>query len=239
MISKSQCIVLHAIKYTDHSVILHFFSLDWGRKAAILRGVGGKKTKKSALIQPFTLVEMIVDLKNEQNLSTVRSIERSHTLSSIPFDVVKSSLALFGADFLHKALPEHYQNEELFNYMHNAILWLDQTQKPANFHIHFLLQVAAHLGYQPDGEWHVDSKYFDLREGMFTNMQPEHPDFAKGEEIETLKLLLGMNFDALIHYPFRRGERRKMLQLLIDYHKMHTHGLSQLQSHEVLQTIFD
>ena len=74
----------------------------------------------------------------------------SAVYSSIPFDIYKSSIALFIAEILNKCLKEEVNNKDLFNFLEAELIDLDNNDFNSQFHIRFLLTLSQYFGISPN-----------------------------------------------------------------------------------------
>jgi DNA repair protein RecO (recombination protein O) len=61
----------------------------------------------------------------------------------------------------------------------------------------------------------------------------------KGEAVETLKSLFGINFDALTQRKTTKNQRFEVLDLLLLYYQLHLHGYKKPRSLLVLNQLFN
>ena len=169
MLTKTQAIVLHSLKYGETRLIVDMFTRSQGRQSFIVsipKSVKGKIKKQ--LFQPLTLLEIEYDLRPKLQLQKLSDVRLASPFSSIPFDPNKLSISLFIAEFLYYALRSEQRNEPLFDYIVNSIQWLDaQTNRFANFHLVFLMRLSRFLGFYPNLDHYQAGDYFDLRESVF------------------------------------------------------------------------
>ena len=134
MLTKTQAIVLHSLKYGETRLIVDMFTRSQGRQSFIVsipKTVKGKIKKQ--LFQPLTLLEIEADLRPKLQLQKLSDVRLASPFSSIPFEPHKLSISLFVAEFLYYALRSEQHNEPLFDYIVNSIQWLDaQTNIPTS-----------------------------------------------------------------------------------------------------------
>lgn len=230
-------IVLSTVRYSDSSVIAKIYTEQSGLASFMVRTGSGKKAlTKLALLQPLSLVELTYKSDHRKGIHTPRTLERSSGLNSIPFDTVKTCIALFMAEIIARSIHEEEQNQRLFLFLQNAILMLDgSTESCSNFHLKFMLEFSSHLGFYPhhfNGETH-----FDLYEGEFCNTQPIHAHYTEGTATAKLAEMMGIAMSE--HHTVQMGGalRRTLLQKLIDYFRLHLDGMKELRSHKVLEEV--
>lgn len=230
-------IVLSTIRYSDSSVIAKIYTEQSGLGSFMVRTGSGKKALiKLALLQPLSLVELTYKDDQRKGIHSPRSLERSASLSSIPFDTIKTCIALFMAEIIARSIHEEEQNERLFQFLKQAILLLDgSTDSCSNFHLKFMVEFSSHLGFYPQG--FKGENYFDLYEGEFTNSAPIHAHYT--ESLATTKLAELIALPMAEYHLLQIGSdlRRTLLQKLIDYFRLHLDGMKELRSHKVLEEV--
>ena len=195
MLTKTQAIVLHSLKYGESRLIVDLFTRSQGHLSFIVNipRTSNSKVKKQ-FFQPLSLLDIEVDIRPKVQLQKFSDVRLLQPFSSIPFEPFKLSISLFISEFLYYALRSEQQNEHLFDYVVNSIQWLDaQEDRFANFHLVFLMRLIRFLGFYPNLDDYVSGDYFDLRESVFCKMPPVHRDFLEPQEAEKVQLLMRMD----------------------------------------------
>ena len=221
MLTKTQAIVLHSLKYGETRLIVDMFTRSQGRQSFIVsipKSVKGKIKKQ--LFQPLTLLEIEYDLRPKLQLQKLSDVRLASPFSSIPFDPNKLSISLFIAEFLYYALRSEQRNEPLFDYIVNSIQWLDaQTNRFANFHLVFLMRLSRFLGFYPNLDHYQAGDYFDLRESV-------------------LQLMMRMDFPTMHLFRMSHQERNRLLEVSLIYYRLHLPDFPELKSVSVLQELY-
>ena len=240
MLTKTQAIVLHSLKYGETRLIVDMFTRSQGRQSFIVsipKSVKGKIKKQ--LFQPLTLLEIESDLRPKLQLQKLSDVRLASPFSSIPFDPNKLSISLFIAEFLYYALHSEQHNEPLFDYIVNSIQWLDaQTDRFANFHLVFLMRLSRFLGFYPNLDHYQTGDYFDLRESIFLSTPPVHRDFLHPQEAEKIQLMMRMNFPTMHLFRMSHQERNRLLEVSLIYYRLHLPDFPELKSVSVLQELY-
>jgi DNA repair protein RecO (recombination protein O) len=141
MLKKTAGIVLSHIKYKDSSIIVRIFTRELGLKAYLVNGVRSLgKGSKIALYQPLTLLDLVVYDKENSGLQRISEAKIKHPQLLIPFDMARTSLALFSTEVISRSILEGYQNEELFDFLEESIATLDNPKTNlSHFPLVFLL----------------------------------------------------------------------------------------------------
>ena len=240
MLTKTQAIVLHSLKYGETRLIVDMFTRSQGRQSFIVsipKSVKGKIKKQ--LFQPLTLLEIEYDLRPKLQLQKLSDVRLASPFSSIPFDPNKLSISLFIAEFLYYALRSEQRNEPLFDYIVNSIQWLDaQTNRFANFHLVFLMRLSRFLGFYPNLDHYQAGDYFDLRESVFLPVPPVHRDFLHPQEAEKIQLMMRMDFPTMHLFRMSHQERNRLLEVSLIYYRLHIPDFPKLKSVSVLQELY-
>ena len=240
MLTKTQAIVLHSLKYGETRLIADMFTRSQGRQSFIVsipKSVKGKIKKQ--LFQPLTLLEIEYDLRPKLQLQKLSDVRLASPFSSIPFDPNKLSISLFIAEFLYYALRSEQRNEPLFDYIVNSIQWLDaQTNRFANFHLVFLMRLSRFLGFYPNLDHYQAGDYFDLRESVFLPVPPVHRDFLHPQEAEKIQLMMRMDFPTMHLFRMSHQERNRLLEVSLIYYRLHIPDFPELKSVSVLQELY-
>ena len=151
MLHKTRGIVFKTTDYGESSVIVQVFTEKFGLQSYIINGVKKPRAKISRnMLQPLHLLDMVVYYKNTGQVQRISELRNSPVLQSIPYDVIKSCITLFLNEVLYKAVRQQSADENLFDFVFNAIEWLDnQTEGVANFHLLFLTRLTRYLGFYP------------------------------------------------------------------------------------------
>lgn len=225
MIIKTNGIVLSYIKYGDSSIIVRIFTEEMGYGSFIVNSIRSQKSKKSiGHFQPFSILELIVYVKESRGLQRVSEFKNHIVLSNLHQDFTKASVVLFLTELLSKLLQqEQSSNPELYHFLSRSIQAFDKLNAGVeNFHLQFLLKVATHLGFA-----------IDEFETVFTSIDKLVPH-EEGEHV----------IDRLINEPFgielaiNRSIRNEVLDIMLDYFQHHA-GLTRPKSLAVLRSVLD
>ena len=240
MLTKTQAIVLHAIKYGETRLIVDMFTKVFGRQAFIVSIPKTPKGKvKKQFFQPLTILEIETDIRPRQQLQKLHDVRLAAPFASIPFEPDKLAISLFVAEFLYYALRSEQRNELLYEYLENSIVWLDGQQSSfANFHLVFLLRLTRFLGFYPNLDDYKDGDYFDLRESVFMPVLPVHRDFLHPEEAQKVQLMMRMDFPTMHLFRMSHQERNRLLEVSLKYYRLHLPDFPEMKSIEVLQALY-
>ena len=234
-------IVLRTVKYGDSSLIIDLFTKSHGRQSFMASVARSKRTTRNvSLWQPLSMVAFTADIRPSMGrLPKPADAHTYYNYVEMPFSPIKSTLALFLAEFLCAALREEKENAPLYRYLESSLQWLDIVENPvamANFHIIFLIHLSRFIGIYPNLD--TPDRYFDLVAGCYCDRQPLHAHFLRQEEARLLPTLFRINYSTTHIFRFSRQARQRILHVLNEYYRLHVPKFPELKSLEVLRDLY-
>lgn len=236
MLHPAKGIVIKCVRYGDTSVIAKIYTDKFGMQSYLINGVRKSKSgNRQALLQPLTLLTMMVYHRDGKNLQRIREMSFDYIFTKIPFEVLRSSIAMFITEVLSKTLREEEPNPEVFDFLSRSVKSLDQVQDGlGDFHLRFLAQLTRLLGFGPGNVWSDRNAFFDLEEGMFVADPPAHYHVVQNEDASTFSKLFSEARDSL-----PRPQRQRLLEQLLNYYKLHVEGFGNVRSYSILQSVLN
>lgn len=238
MYYKTKGIILHTVKYSETSVIAKIYTEVFGLLSFIVKGVRSSKSKnKASLMQPLTVLDMEISYRENKGLQFIKEFRRAYTYTSLPFDTLKSAIALFLLEVVSKAIREHETNDEMFVFLEEALVALDkEEQLNPDFHLLFMLQFARHLGFMPHDNYSESNNRFEMLEGVFVQSEALTSTLLDEQESLLLHRLMQNPLFLQVTPKITRSERKQALNNLIRYYQLHIENFN-LRSPEVLEEI--
>ena len=239
---KARGIVLHTIKYGDSGLVAWVLTDVGGRLTYMVRGVRSSRGRgnRAALLQPMFLVEFEGLESPRAEMHRFREMRAAVPLRSLPFDVRKSTVALFMAEMLYRLVREVEANSPLFDFVWGAVCALDALEEAAgvaNFHLWFMVGFARHLGLFPGNEW-ADGWWFDIREGLFTPIEPRHGNCFSREAAALLGKLMTARADEITMLALNRTARAGFMNSMLAYFGYHLDAAGDIRSVDILREVF-
>ena len=98
---KTRGLVINNMRYRETSLLITIYTAEFGIASYIENGVRSAKAKhKMALFQPLTLLDLEVYHKPGKGLHRISEAKCYYPYQQIPFDIIKSSIALFLSEVL-------------------------------------------------------------------------------------------------------------------------------------------
>ena len=244
-------IVLRTVRYGDTSLIVDLFTESHGRMSFMASTLRAKRSVRSVSFwQPLSMVEFSAELlPNGGKLPRPSDVRTYYNYIDLPFSPIKSTLALFLAEFLSAALREEKENTPLYRYIESSLQWLDLADSPAsiaNFHLAFLMHLSRFIGIYPN---------LDVSGNLNPNLNPNpnSPLSAVNSPLSTVNSQLStlnsqLYFDLLAgtycdrqpsHAHFLRNEEARVLPVLfrMNYPTMHLFRLSRRERQRILHVL--
>ncbi|AWV98084.1 DNA repair protein RecO [Arcticibacterium luteifluviistationis] len=229
MLHKTKGIVIGYIPYRETSIIVKLYTEKFGIQSYIENGVRTAKGKnKIALFQPMTLLDLVVYHHDKKDLHRISEIKCNTPLLTIPYDIRKSSVAIFLNEVLNKTLKERIDNESLFFFLYHAILTLDAQEKGIDtFHLTFLAKYSYHLGFAPQNSNEIETQFneFDIHIPV------------EQETKKYLNLLFKSDFSDQI--LVNKAFRNHLLDVMLAFYRIHQEEFGELKSLQVLRQLIN
>ena len=219
MLSKTTGVVFRFIKYGETSIIVNIFTSQHGLQSYIVNGARSRTGKgKIAIYQPLTLLDLVVYHKETAQIMRIKEAKVIYPFQHISTDVRKTTIALFIEELVNKSIKEQDHAAELCDFLIRSLIMLDQSDKPENFHLIFLVLLSRHLGFQPQTPHEV--------------LGGRVMDFA---EEDALKLILTAGYSTDL--SLTNEQRRNVLDALLRFYSMHIENFGVMKSLSVLREI--
>lgn len=240
MLIVTRGIVLHAIDYSETSLVVKVFTEQFGMQSYLVKGVrkSGAKIKRN-LFGPLSLVEITAHRKETTALSIARDVSCLRQLNEIASDIRKSTVAMFINELVYRSIQGEMHDQQLFDFLYDTIIHLDGiTQSVAGFHLVFALQLAHHLGFGPHDNYSKVTNIFDLEEAHFRQGLPDHPYYLDERFSLIFHEMIGLSPDDPLPVKLRHSDRQTLLEKTIEYFRLHVPSFGEMKSHHVLSEIF-
>ena len=237
---KGRGIVLHTLKYGDTSMVAYLLTDVGGRRSYMVQGVRSRSGRgsKLALFQPMFPVEFEGLESPRQQMDRFKEVRAGFVLQSLPFDVRKSTMALFMAEVLYRLVRESEPNRPLFDFVWGSAEALDAMDEGVpNFHLWFLANLSRLLGFRPGNDY-TPGAWFDIREGSFTPLRPSHGEVLSADDARILHDLLECDVRYIAEIGLNRRQRVAYLDALLVYYGYHLDAIHAVQSVRILQEVF-
>lgn len=227
MLHKTKGIVINFIPYRETSIIAKIYTEEFGIQTYIENGVRSSRGRnRMALFQPATLLDLVVYLNPKKDIQRISEIKCNHPYETLPYDILKSSIALFIVEILQKTLQEETENKPLFNFLNQTFIDLDSAKLGfENTHLQFLLNFAFYLGFAPQTAQEISSQFKESGIPIMLSAEAEST---------TNQLITGSNYNTL---GINRTLRNELLNAFLSFYRLHVENLTEIRSLTVLREV--
>lgn len=224
-----KAILLNAASYSDNSFIVNMFTEGDGLVSVnVHTGRKGSKFRRSYL-SPLTILDIRLTGKPSAKVKYISDCSLSYSFRSLSTNPVKMFESQFIAEMLNKALRYQQQDSSLFDFVHNSIIAIDESEESiSDCHIVFLVKLMSYIGIMPDISDYNDNSVLDITEGRMVT----HP---QGEYLT--KELCSCIVSIINNQPFhlKSSERSQFIDFLVRYYQHHLSGFGNIKTLEVFR----
>lgn len=152
-IHKSEALVLNKFDFRETSIIVNFYSRDFGKISGILKGIRGEPKKFASTLEPFSHNEVIFYRKRNSSLHLVSQCDIKDNFDAVRRDMIKVAAGGVIAELLNAIMPQEDTNEEIFNLSLNCLQQLAAVYDADRIMTIFKIKLLALSGFKP----HFDS----------------------------------------------------------------------------------
>jgi len=211
VLHQTRGIVLKTTRFRESSAIVNIYTEKLGLQTYIVNSIFSKKAKnKAAYLQPLSLLQLVVYFRENQNIKRIKEMQWALIFQQIPFHPVKRALAVFINEILNKAIREEEANPNKFQFLYDQIVWLDTTDAR-----------LKQLGFAPLNNRTDALPFFSLQQGQF----------VEGHILNRYQL-------NPIDSALLQNQRKDLLELFVQYYKIHIESFGKLKSLQVFEQLF-
>lgn len=235
----TRALVLRTIHYSDHRLVVSLFTEGHGMVTCMARVSGGRRSGgRAALWQVLNLVDVEMDYRPSREFQTIGEAAISHPWASLPYHPVKAAMSMFLGEFLFHSLRGEGENAALFAFLENSLRWFDEAEEGvADFHLQLMLRLTRFLGILPGTEGCGGRKVYDLKGACYASVIPAHGQYLAADEARWLPVLLGLDYGRMRRLGMTAAKRRRMLEVLLQYYRLHVPAFGELQGLDILREV--
>lgn len=152
MITKTEAVVLKAMKYRDTSKIVTFYTRKFGKLKGIAKGARQLRNKFGSSLDPLSRVALVFYKKEQRELHLISQCDLLGASKGIRSDLEKMATGLAVLELVDQ-LSHEEENEPLFLLLSETLERIETAGKNVtNLFYAFALRCSALLGFMPDVE---------------------------------------------------------------------------------------
>jgi len=152
-IHKTEAIVLQKREFRETSLIVDFYTRDFGKMSGLLKGIRTEPKKFASTVEPFSFNEIIFYEKRTSSLHLIAQADMRNNFDAIRQNISKIGAACFIMELLGAVMPPEDKNEEVFDLTLMCLQELTVTSNPDKIMTIYKIKMLALSGFKP----HFDS----------------------------------------------------------------------------------
>ncbi len=152
-IDKAQGFVLNKRDLRETSIIVDFYTKEFGKISGILKGIRTEPEKFASNLEPFSLNEIIFYRKTRSSLHLVAQADKLNNFTGIRQSIERTATAGFMMELVGSIMQPEDKNEEIFNLTLDAVKELETNYNPEKIATIFKIKMLKLSGFKP----HFDS----------------------------------------------------------------------------------
>lgn len=152
-IHKTEAIVLRRRDFRETSIIVDFYTRDFGRISGILKGIRLEPDKFASTVEVSSLNGIVFYKKSSSSLYLVSGCDLKDKFFNIRNSISKAAISAFMLELILAIMQPEDKNEDIFDLAANALKELEATHNPDKIATIFKIKMLALSGFKP----HFDS----------------------------------------------------------------------------------
>lgn len=158
---QTEAILLKKFKYGETSLIANFFSEDFGKFSAVIKGARNFKSGKSAIYQSMNKMTLIFNKKDNRELQIITKADLTDSYEGLKTDLEKIYTGFRILDLTNRLFIEYDKNFETYGLLVNVLKKIELSANNVKCYlIYFQLRIAEYTGI---------SVFGDRKTGTFLN----------------------------------------------------------------------
>ncbi len=229
---QADAIVLRRLDYGEADRIVTLLTREYGKLAAIAKGVRRGKAKAAGSLDLFARSRMM--LAKGRNLDVVAQVERRGDVRHISGDLERTAYACLVSEVVDKVLEDRHPVDDVFNLVVDTLDRLNAVERsPRADGAWFVMRILDQLGYLPQlqdcpgcGQRLPEARawFSPLLGGVLCPACGAHDQAGSSVSVNALKVLRLMAadqtelYDRLRLFPELLVEIEQVLEAQLEYH---------------------
>ncbi len=191
---QTEAVLLKKFKFGDTSIIANFFSKDFGKFTALVKGARNLKSGKSAVYQSMNRLILMFNKKENRELQIINKADLTDSFEGIKTNLDKLNIAFRILELINRLYIEYDKHPETFHLMTDIMKNIELAENNfKNFLIFFQLKISDYTGISLFGNKNLESS------GVFPAVNDEtFVNIASFKNVDTyMDILFQINFSNL------------------------------------------
>lgn len=245
-IIKTKALILNSIRWKESSKIVTIYGAQTGRLKIIARGALRNNNSFAGKLETLYLAELLIDSRNSRTLQILKEIDVLNTFQKCRLDFNIFPYALSVLEIVNQICEETQADEVFFNFILTIIESINETNKPENIIIYFLLKLASYLGFKPALQHCTSGNFEHCDHRVFLSIT-DGSIFCKNCIIESknllvltkdqyfyLKNLQNINHRRIKDVVISRDDFAQLIQIVVRYINFHLERTLNIEALQLL-----
>jgi len=152
-IDRAQGLVLNKRDLRETSLIVDFYTKEFGKICGILKGIRTDPKKFASNLEPFSLNEIIFYRKTHSHIHLVSQADKTDNFTRARQSIERATAASFMMEMINSVMQLEDKNEEIFNLALSSLKELETNYNPEKIATIFKIKMLNLSGFKP----HFDS----------------------------------------------------------------------------------
>jgi DNA repair protein RecO (recombination protein O) len=148
-IQKSEAIILRTIEFRETSLIVNFFTKDFGKISGLIKGIRNQPQRYGGLPLVFSRSTIVFYEKPDRDLCLVSQCDAAEQFPSIRANLKKNNYANYFVELLDAVCQDNDKNERLFNLTLDCLKTLETSDQSWQIARVFEIKLLNHSGFKP------------------------------------------------------------------------------------------
>lgn len=169
---RTQAFVLKTQDYRDTSLLGAFFTRDFGKVRAVIKGGRDGRARYGSTLEPFSLNEIVLYHRRRGDLDLVTAAELLRDFAPLRRDLGRLGRAAYFIELVDQMTETGLSNPQVFDLLAEALDFLGRTGDPKRVARIFEIRLMQELGFMPYlagcvrcGAAAGDTGYFSISSG--------------------------------------------------------------------------
>ncbi len=149
-IHKAEAIVLSKRDFRETSLIVNFYTREFGKLSGILKGIRKEPNKFASSLELFSLNDIVFYKKNTTSLHLVSQCDLKDNFSPIRQNMFKVGMASIVLEWIDAVMQLDDRNEEIFNLGLDTLSGLVSSNNPDKITTIFKIKMLSLSGFKPN-----------------------------------------------------------------------------------------
>jgi len=152
-IHKTEGIILRRMDFRETSIIVDFYTRDFGKLSGILKGIRKEPAKFASPVEVSSYNDIIFYRSRTSSLHLVSACELKNSFFKIRTDMMKAGIQGIMMELVATVMQTEDKNEEVFSLTLECLKELELTNNPHKIETIFKIKMLSLSGFKP----HFDS----------------------------------------------------------------------------------